>query len=69
MEGPGLDLAFVVDDHLSPDLMAQAGSLAGGEAAEERWSALVARWMAELGPELPSSAASASLQPGVAPHR
>ena len=50
---PELDLAFVVDDALVPQLRAAAGTLAEDQDGEDLWQALLTRWMADLADELP----------------
>jgi probable rRNA maturation factor len=51
---PEVDLAFELGEGLASELRATAGALASPETAEERWSRLLARWLAELVDEIPA---------------
>jgi probable rRNA maturation factor len=51
---PEVDLAFELGEGLASELRATAGALASPETAEERWSRLLARWLAELADEIPA---------------
>jgi len=50
---PDLDLAFALEENLDPGLLAQAGPLADGALAEERWREQLGSWLAQLQSELP----------------
>ena len=51
---PDLDLAFELGEGLASELGATAGTLTSPETAEEGWSRLLARWLAELADEIPA---------------
>jgi len=51
---PALDLAFELGGGLASKLGATAGALTSPETAEEGWSRLLARWLAELADEIPA---------------
>jgi len=51
---PEVDLAFELGEGLASELRATAGALASPETAEESWSRLLARWLAELADEIPA---------------
>jgi len=51
---PEVDLAFELGEGLASELRATAGALASPETAEESWSRLLARWLAELADEMPA---------------
>ena len=63
--GPSLDLAFTVNEHLGAALLAQAAPLTGDAAAEQRWISLMACWLAELSPELPAALQVSSFSLGL----
>lgn len=51
---PEVDLAFELGDGLASELGVTAGALTSPETAEEGWSRLLARWLAELSDEIPA---------------
>jgi probable rRNA maturation factor len=51
---PEVDLAFELGEGLASELWATAGALASSVTAEEVWSRLLARWLAELADEIPA---------------
>jgi probable rRNA maturation factor len=51
---PEVDLAFELGDGLALELGVTAGALTSPETAEEGWSRLLARWLAELSDEIPA---------------
>jgi probable rRNA maturation factor len=52
---PEVDLAFELGDGLALELGVTAGALTSPETAEEGWSRLLARWLAELSDEIPAT--------------
>jgi probable rRNA maturation factor len=51
---PEVDLAFELGEGLASELGVSAGALTSPETAEEGWSRLLARWLAELSDEIPA---------------
>jgi len=51
---PEVDLAFELGEGLASELGVTAGALTSPETAEEGWSRLLARWLAELSDEIPA---------------